>query len=680
MEAQPPQEQAPPRVQLYDHPDYCMLWPRPKQVHELNAHPITLSTASGLAVWVNPLCCNKRGMRSWGVLRDALTEQGCFPVLCTTPSAIEASISLRICPDLFSKSDAYKLHLVGGRISLTGSDDTGLFYAVLTFVQLLRFYAATSSEGVTLPPLKIHDWPDLSRRGVMLDLRTRCLGLADLCSTAEMLCTLKVNELHLYLEQTLHFNMHPQIRALPGLSSSDCIELYQHCQDLGIHLVWHQSCHVLPGWLQNSEYLHLAEPGEDVHETLSLSNPKSLEFVSSLLDQVLNLPSQSSMVGVGMELAGAVADHDSSQATHEAYVKFVHSVHAMVRARNKVMMIWGDNELLLPKQQQDSSLMPQDAIVLVRALGSDPHAAYERCCSRLAECDVPFYVSMPTPGWTGAGLGLESTIDRIGAATTKGMKYGAIGGVVAHFSADGSEALIDDMATSLLGVLIGVGCMWNGSTAQLLDQSLLASLVATHLLGSHSHEDIARGIVTLAACHLDTPSVGPHVGLSPSPSALMQLLIFDGVFPPIEGLEVLTLKRAVLVITGCIDTLSAAPEKLKGSLEISQVLMAAELQLFACQLGLALLAAHEKVHPVKVTDIPHLITTDLLGSFQKLMAKSRALWNQGRQLAGSHEADPNCTAGLKHLEHLLASTMGSGGINSCCITCLLYTSPSPRDS
>ena len=47
----------------------------------------------------------------------------------------------------------------------------------------------------------------------------------------------------------------------------------------------------------------------------------------------------------------------------------------------------------------------------------------------------------------------------------------------------GSEGLVDDMATSLLGVLVSVGCMWNGSTAQLLDQGLLSSLVASHLLG-----------------------------------------------------------------------------------------------------------------------------------------------------------------------------------------------------
>merc|ERR1719217_2055159 len=118
------------------------------------------------------------------------------------------------------------------------------------------------------------------------------------------------------------------------------------------------------------------------------------------------------------------------------------------------MMLWGDNHFLL---QPNSCLVPDNSIVLVRGLGSDPHAAYEATCAQLSQHDVSFYVCMPTPGWTCAGGGLESSLDRIAAATTKGMKYGAVGGLVLDFATDGSEALVDDMATSLLGVLVGVG-------------------------------------------------------------------------------------------------------------------------------------------------------------------------------------------------------------------------------
>ena len=56
---------------------------------------------------------------------------------------------------------------------------------------------------------------------------------------------------------------------------------------------------------------------------------------------------------------------------------------------------------------------------------------------RLSEADVGFYVTMPTPGWTSVNGHLERTIDRIAAATTKGLKYGALGGLVVDFAAPG---------------------------------------------------------------------------------------------------------------------------------------------------------------------------------------------------------------------------------------------------
>ena len=53
--------------------------------------------------------------------------------------------------------------------------------------------------GHKLPCLKIRDWPDFARRGVMLDIsRGRVPKLETLLDLAEKLADFKINELQLY--------------------------------------------------------------------------------------------------------------------------------------------------------------------------------------------------------------------------------------------------------------------------------------------------------------------------------------------------------------------------------------------------------------------------------------------------------------------------------------------------
>ena len=94
----------------------------------------------------------------------------------------------------------YSLTVSKTGIVISFREAGGLRAATATLRQLLREY------GRRLPCLKIRDWPDFPRRGVMLDIsRGRVPKLETLLDLAEHLADFKINELQLYTEHTFAY-------------------------------------------------------------------------------------------------------------------------------------------------------------------------------------------------------------------------------------------------------------------------------------------------------------------------------------------------------------------------------------------------------------------------------------------------------------------------------------------
>ena len=82
----------------------------------------------------------------------------------------------------------------------------GLRAAGATLRQLLREY------GRKFPCLKIRDWPDFARRGVMLDIsRGRVPKLETLLDLVERLADFKINEFQLYTEHTFAYRNYKSV-------------------------------------------------------------------------------------------------------------------------------------------------------------------------------------------------------------------------------------------------------------------------------------------------------------------------------------------------------------------------------------------------------------------------------------------------------------------------------------
>ncbi|UCC65498.1 MAG: family 20 glycosylhydrolase [Anaerolineae bacterium] len=179
-------------------------------------------------------------------------------------------------------AQAYSLAIERGRITLYADAPTGLLYAVQTLRQLVR------QNGQHLPTLKVHDWPTLPYRGLMLDIsRRKVPTLETLKHLAEELSHYKLNVLQLYTEHTFQFPRHPKIGAGCGaLSSQDILALDAFCRQRHVEFMPNlQSFGHFRNTLTIPEYQHLAE--SDRLWTLSPAFEETYSFLDELYADLL---------------------------------------------------------------------------------------------------------------------------------------------------------------------------------------------------------------------------------------------------------------------------------------------------------------------------------------------------------------------------------------------------------
>src|ERR1700760_2316327 len=110
------------------------------------------------------------------------------------PLSVLKVICARTAP---AQPEGYTLTVSKNGIEVVVRDHSGLRPAAATLRQLLR------EHGSKIPFLKIRDWPDFPRRGVMLDIsRGRVPKLGTLLDLVEKLADFKINEFQLYTEHT----------------------------------------------------------------------------------------------------------------------------------------------------------------------------------------------------------------------------------------------------------------------------------------------------------------------------------------------------------------------------------------------------------------------------------------------------------------------------------------------
>jgi hypothetical protein len=429
-------------------------------------------------------------------------------------------------------SEQYELSIGRVGVQIEFHEAGGLWAAVATLRQLIREY------GRRLPCLKIRDWPDFPRRGVMLDIsRGRVPRLETLLELVEMLADFKINEFQLYTEHTFAYRKYaPVWRGWGALTGAEIEKLDARCRRLGIELVPNQnSFGHLRWWLEYPPLKKLAEvsaPWPDEGgaflrhpSTLAPEHPGTMPFLRGLYDELLP-HFTSNRFNVGCDETWDLGRGQSRRLCEKigkgrVYLRFLKKIHRELASRKKRMMFWGDIILRHPELVPE---LPRDIIAL--NWGYEAGHPFGREARTFAAAKVPFYVCPGTSTWMTLIGRHDNAFANLREAANAGRKHGAAGFLIADWG-DGGHP--QPLAVSVLPCLFGAALGWCRATA---DEKLLAPVASRDVFQDPTGET-GRAALALGLAHRKfgflVPNLTPFGAvIAAAPPARRELFCRDG--------------------------------------------------------------------------------------------------------------------------------------------------------
>ena len=407
-----------------------------------------------------------------------------------------------------NRPEGYSLTIDHHGITVQFREPAGLRAAYATLRQLIREY------GRQLPCLKIRDWPDFARRGVMLDIsRGRVPRLETLLDLSSKLADFKINELQLYTEHTFAYGKYKSVwQSWGALTAKEIRVLDRHCRDLGIDLVPNQnSFGHLRYFLADTRLKKLGELSEPYEadtkdflrrpSTLAPNHPGTLPFLRGLYDELL--PNFSShFFNVGCDETWDLGKGQSQKLCEKrgkgiVYLDFLKKIHREVSARRKTMMFWGD---IILKYPQLIRQLPKDVIAL--NWGYEADHPFAREAAQFAKAKIPFYVCPGTSTWQTIIGKHDNGLANLKAAAKTGKKFGAIGYLNTDWG-DGGHP--QPLAVSWPLYAAGAALAWNASS---LDETALLKVLDRDVYEDSSGRT-ARAAMGLGLAHkkLGVPAI-----------------------------------------------------------------------------------------------------------------------------------------------------------------------------
>lgn len=430
--------------------------------------------------------------------RSLKLRAGTFRLPKSDPIASIQTIRTLRAPD---QAEGYNLIISTKDIRIEFRETGGLRAATATLGQLLRQY------GRKLPCLRIRDWPDFPRRGVMLDIsRGRVPKLETLLELVEHLADFKINEFQLYTEHTFAYRKYKSVWCEWGaLTPEEIRKLDARCRELGIDLVPNQnSFGHLRYFLEHPPLRKLAEISEPYEgstgdflrfpTTLAPNHPGTIKFIRELYDELL--PNFSSKYfNVGCDETWDLGRGQSKKLCERRgkgniYVDFLKTIQREVVKRGRRMMFWGDIILHHPELIKK---LPRDVIAL--NWGYERNHPFEKEAATFAKSKVPFYVCPGTSTWMTLIGRHDNGFANLLLGAKAGLKHGASGYLNTDWG-DGGHP--QPLAVSYAPFLIGAAVSWCGKT---YDEKLLVPVLSRDVFHDRSQR-IAKAALALGFAHL----------------------------------------------------------------------------------------------------------------------------------------------------------------------------------
>ncbi len=443
-----------------------LLLPWPKQVRELTGTvPLPREPRIRFAGVVRTKAAIER-------IFSAFSRRGCSSALADDTRE-QPDVLVRREASFGLPEEAYQLVAEGSEVVIRASSDAGAFYGACTLAQLITL-ARQEGDRLLLPALHIEDAPDFRARGIMLDVsRDRVPRMDALFSTLDMLSSLKINQVQLYMEHTFAYAGHEQVwRNASPFTADEIQEIDRYASERFIELVPNQnSFGHMARWLSLGGYRELAEcpdgfdhPWNPTREPYGLcaTDPKSLSFLDGLYGQLLpNFSSSQLNVGLdetidlGLGRSAAVC---RERGTERVYLEFLQQIHALLRGRGRRMQFWGD---IINKRPELIPELPADAIALEWGYEAD-HPFHEHS-QRFRASNLAFYVCPGTSSWNSIAGRSENAVSNICSAARAGHAHGAVGVLTTDW---GDNGHLQPLPVSYLGFATGALVSWNVEAAR----------------------------------------------------------------------------------------------------------------------------------------------------------------------------------------------------------------------
>ncbi|HXK19803.1 MAG TPA: family 20 glycosylhydrolase, partial [Polyangiaceae bacterium] len=370
-------------------------------------------------------------------------------------------------------SEAYTLEIDAAAVSIRASSLAGLFYGVCTLRQLVKLGAGPGT--ISLPQLRIEDKPSFARRGVMLDIsRDKVPTLETTLALVELLASLKINELQLYMEHTFAYAGHEKVwQDASPFTGAEIEELDRFCRERHIDLVPNQnSFGHMQRWLAIEPYRSdLAEaPNGFEHDWNPTREPyglcptdaRSLSFLNGLYDQLLpHFTSRTFNVGLDETFdlgLGRSKQACAERGTERVYLDFLQQIHETVSRRGFTMQFWGDIVLKRPELIPE---LPRDAIAM--EWGYEHDHPFAENVAKFAAAGLRFYVCPGTSSWNTIAGRTENALLNIASAVKHGAQHGALGVLNTDW---GDNGHLQPLWASYIGFMAGAAMSWKAEDAQ----------------------------------------------------------------------------------------------------------------------------------------------------------------------------------------------------------------------
>jgi hexosaminidase len=373
---------------------------------------------------------------------------------------------LRIRREKLSQRESYRIRITSSEIILSGNETVGIFRGLQTLCQII----GDPEIKDTIPCLEIEDFPDIEKRGFMLDVsRCKVPTMESVFSLIDLLTELRINEFQLYIEHTFAFSKHKEVweHASP-FTANEIQEIDRYCKDRFIELIPNlNSFGHFERWLCHETYKHLAECPNGFtrkepfmvrkHGTTLKPNQASLDLIDSLYSEYLpNFSSDKFNVGMDepWELGqGWSREKIKKLGKDKIYLDHLNSIRKLVESHGKEMQFWAD---VLLENPENAKLLPSSASPVI--WGYEPDHPFAEQAQAISSCGLQYSLAPGTGTWRSFSGRWSNTQANIDSAISNAQKYHAQGVLLTSWGDCGNH---QPWATLYPPLFYGLAKLWN---------------------------------------------------------------------------------------------------------------------------------------------------------------------------------------------------------------------------